>query len=111
MLHRRDVVRIGQPQRSLGLKSLVEYYRTEQWQRLTIGRRKSKKARDFCCLAVRFLQPHHLTYVRLARDLPEDLELVSDPCHYQIHRTYRSMFSQWTPTLYESRASGSAGRR
>lgn len=61
------------------------YLQSPIWKakRLTILEDRGYKCEN--CQSRRSLQVHHLTYVRVGKELPEDLRLLCRNCHEKVH--------------------------
>jgi hypothetical protein len=62
-----------------------EYLATPHWQ---ARRRAMLNLADFRCTRCQYatnLQVHHTSYLRLGYESPEDLTVLCDHCHHQIH--------------------------
>ena len=71
------------------------YLKTRHWK--TTREKKLKLENYTCeyCKKRENLEVHHLTYIRLYRELMTDLAVLCDNCHHQIHHSkdfYDSFF-------------------
>src|SRR5215831_15426488 len=65
--------------------SYQRYLRSEEWEakRIIALRRAGDRCQD--CGYKLEVQVHHLTYDRLGHERPEDLMVLCQPCHAQLH--------------------------
>ena len=61
------------------------YLRSPHWQRTRKLALKRAGHRCESCKATGPLEVHHLTYVRLRQELPEDLRVLCRDCHADVH--------------------------
>lgn len=86
----KAVVQVDPPWQKMRAEGNKEWYRAYLSTRHWAWLRKQVFERDGyrCtrCPSVEFLEAHHLTYVRLGRELLSDLTTLCSECHRQIHR-------------------------
>lgn len=63
----------------------LAYLKTPKWKqiRVTLFKERGRKCEE--CDATRFLQVHHLTYVRLYNERTTDLKILCEKCHKDTH--------------------------
>lgn len=72
--------------RGIDREKYLSYLRSAEWQ----SKRSQVIARDGCCQSCgrkkAKMHVHHLTYDRLYNELLEDLQLLCEACHVELHR-------------------------
>ncbi len=61
------------------------YILSPEWKLKSIAAIKAAGEKCFKCGSRMFLQVHHLTYKRLGREKPEDLQVLCGSCHRRVH--------------------------
>jgi phage terminase large subunit GpA-like protein len=80
-------ISLGHRIRNLGFNNYNEYLRSDHWNKIKRKYRMSRKRPQhcWCCGSKNNLQLHHKTYKRLGKEKLNDLLLICDECHSQLH--------------------------
>lgn len=78
-------LRLGR--RSDWFRRYGEYLQSPAWRERRRAALLRSGSRCQICGATRALQVHHVTYVRVGEEFPDDLRVVCVECHVEIHNT------------------------
>jgi len=68
--------------KAIGYETYEAYLVSDHWKEFSA---KVRAKQCFCCNSRKGLQIHHITYVNLGHELPEDVVTVCRQCHLEIH--------------------------
>lgn len=63
----------------------LAYMKTQAWQNLKLSRLRIAQHKCEHCGSINSLQLHHITYIRLTKELIEDVIVLCSVCHQQVH--------------------------
>lgn len=66
------------------------YIKSPKWKLMCKRAYAKYGKRCMACRSTQKLHVHHATYDRFGRELVQDLRVVCDVCHRQIHQTHRA---------------------
>jgi 5-methylcytosine-specific restriction endonuclease McrA len=67
-------------------KEYKKYISSNEWYQIKIDCITNRGSKcEICLKSTIYLQLHHLTYVRLFNELPQDLQLLCATCHQKVH--------------------------
>jgi 5-methylcytosine-specific restriction endonuclease McrA len=73
-----------------------EYLKTDGWKRRRAKAIRRAKGRCEICKTKNRIQVHHLTYARLGKESPNDLQVLCDNCHRNAHESDGKAISEST---------------
>lgn len=79
------IMQLADAIRAMPTRRYLAYIRSPEWTRVRNEHLARCGYRCEVCYTSRACQVHHWTYVRLGRELPQDLCAVCVRCHHRLH--------------------------